>query len=90
MLGNEKCLKVFLSSRYSRKEELRGIAEKIKALGHEIDHTIPDDPAMRLAADAGRPLNEVRGGSSLEKRIRSMVHAIARKANVSHVEPRRA
>jgi pilus assembly protein CpaE len=61
-----------------------------KALGHEIDHTIPDDPAMRLAADAGRPLNEVRAGSSLEKRIRSMLHAIARKANVSHVEPRRA
>jgi pilus assembly protein CpaE len=61
-----------------------------KALGHEIDHTIPDDPAMRLAADAGRPLNEVRAGSSLEKRIRSMLHAIARKASASHVEPRRA
>jgi pilus assembly protein CpaE len=61
-----------------------------KALGHEIDHSIPDDPAMRLAADTGRPLNEVRAGSSLEKKIRLMVHAIARKANVPHVEPRRA
>lgn len=61
-----------------------------KALGHEIDHTIPDDPAMRVAADAGRPLNEVRSGGSLEKKIRLMVQAIAQKADVSHVEPRRA
>jgi pilus assembly protein CpaE len=61
-----------------------------KALGHAIDHTIPDDAAMRLAADSGRPLNEVRAGSSLEKKIRSAVKAIARQANVSHVEPRRA
>jgi pilus assembly protein CpaE len=61
-----------------------------KALGHEIDHTIPEDPAMRLAADTGRPLNEVRAGGALEKKIRLMVQAIARKAVVSHVEPRRA
>jgi pilus assembly protein CpaE len=60
-----------------------------KALGHEINLTIPDDPAMRLAADAGRPLNEVRAGSSLEKKIRQTVRAIAGKANMSHVEPRR-
>jgi pilus assembly protein CpaE len=61
-----------------------------KALGHEINHTIPDDPAMRLAADTGRPLNEVRAGSSLEKKLRLMAQAIAGRANVSHVEPRRA
>ena len=61
-----------------------------KALGHEIDHTIPDDPAMRLAADAGRPLNEIRAGSSLEKRIRLMVQAVARKASVAQADPRRA
>jgi pilus assembly protein CpaE len=60
-----------------------------KALGHPIDHTIPDDPAMRLAADAGRPLNEVRAGSALEKKLRGMVRAVAAKANVSHIEPRR-
>ncbi|HEX3996267.1 MAG TPA: hypothetical protein VHX39_34285 [Acetobacteraceae bacterium] len=61
-----------------------------KALGHEIDHTVPNDPAMRLAADAGRPLNEIRAGNSLEKKLRLMVRAIAGKASVSHIEPRRA
>jgi pilus assembly protein CpaE len=60
-----------------------------KALGHQIDHTIPDDAAMRLAADAGRPLNEVRAGNSLEKKIRLTVQAIAGKAHTSHIEPRR-
>jgi pilus assembly protein CpaE len=60
-----------------------------KALGHVIDHTIPDDPAMRLAADAGQPLSAVRGGRALEKRVRSMVHAIAQKAAAAYVEPRR-
>lgn len=61
-----------------------------KALGRKIDHTIPDDPAMRAAADAGRPLNEVRAGSALEKKLRLMVQAIAARANVTHIEPRRA
>jgi pilus assembly protein CpaE len=61
-----------------------------KALDHPIDHSIPDDPAMRLAADAGRPLNEVHSGGSLEKKIRLMVHALQNKANVAHIDSRRA
>ena len=61
-----------------------------KAIGRPIDYTIPDDPAMRLAADAGRPLNEVRAGTALEKKIRSMVKAITQKAGASQIEPRRA
>jgi len=61
-----------------------------KALGHPIDHSIPDDPAMRLAADTGRPLNDVRAGSSLEKKIRLTIQAIMQRAKASHVEPRRA
>jgi pilus assembly protein CpaE len=60
-----------------------------KAVGHEIDHTIPDDPAMRLAADAGQPLSEVRGGRSLEKKIHSMIQAITKKVTVPHSEPGR-
>jgi pilus assembly protein CpaE len=66
------------------------LKDAAKALGRAIDFTIPDDAAMRLAADTGRPLNEVRGGKSLEKKIRTMFREIARKANPASVERRRA
>jgi len=65
------------------------LKDAAKALGRAIDATIPDDPAMRSAAEAGQPLSEVRGGRSLEKKIRSMILAVAQKAAAS-AEPGRA
>jgi pilus assembly protein CpaE len=48
------------------------------ALGHKIDFIIPESPAMKAAAEAGRPISEVSGGRALEKKLEAMMEGILR------------
>jgi pilus assembly protein CpaE len=55
-----------------------------KALGRKIDVLIPEDPAMQTAADVGQPLSEIRGGKSLEKKLRLAMTKIVGRGRVMH------
>jgi pilus assembly protein CpaE len=55
-----------------------GVSLKAAAsvLRRKVDCRIPKSPAMPLAADAGLPLENVTGGSSLQKRVVAMMQQV--------------
>ncbi len=58
----------------------KGISQKAgeKALGRAIDFTIPNDPVIATAADAGLPLKEAKGGALAKKFARMMKQVFAK------------